>query len=344
MNLEGHLLYVDITQICGIGCRFCMYADKHGSGVNMKLTDRAKENMRNMINGNGLKRISVSGEGEPLNNIETFKEILHLSNGGRSFEFITSGFLPHEKLFEFYEETNRILIEHGDTCNIRLSSDSYHIEKIKHKPHGASIRYLLERQPEAISFSFRSVDTDKVFTRNYLVSELARYGLSARIEAINVLEDRLITTGGKVFNIDYKNLVNPPSPLTDDYLDLQSYIKAIEEKTGKVFTLGSLNSKPLVNGMDITIKPNGDVFFYGIENFLTGNINIDDVSLKSLQKIILDTPFIKKLYTTPFMTLIEKLSDDDHAREIIKKVNNPYWLIKELAHHQEDILDRVLAL
>jgi hypothetical protein len=44
------------------------------------------------------------------------------------------------------------------------------------------------------------------------------------------------------------------------------------------------------------------------------------------------------------MTLIEKLSDDDHAREIIKKVNNPYWLIKELAHHQEDILDRVLAL
>lgn len=25
MHLQGHLLYIDITQICGIGCAFCMY-------------------------------------------------------------------------------------------------------------------------------------------------------------------------------------------------------------------------------------------------------------------------------------------------------------------------------
>lgn len=27
MDLQGHLLYIDLTQICGIGCAFCMYAD-----------------------------------------------------------------------------------------------------------------------------------------------------------------------------------------------------------------------------------------------------------------------------------------------------------------------------
>ena len=43
MDLQGHLLYIDITQICGIGCAFCMYADKHKSGINMELSVQAKE-------------------------------------------------------------------------------------------------------------------------------------------------------------------------------------------------------------------------------------------------------------------------------------------------------------
>lgn len=37
MDLHGHLLYVDITQICGIGCAFCMYADKHVTGKSVSI-------------------------------------------------------------------------------------------------------------------------------------------------------------------------------------------------------------------------------------------------------------------------------------------------------------------
>ncbi len=68
MDLQGHLLYIDITQICGIGCAFCMYADKHKAGISMELSTLARENLARLINAPEVKRISVSGEGEPLNN------------------------------------------------------------------------------------------------------------------------------------------------------------------------------------------------------------------------------------------------------------------------------------
>ena len=108
MQLQGHLLYIDITQICGIGCAFCMYAEKHKVGMSMELSALSRENLATLINEPTVKRISISGEGEPLNNIKVFHEILNLSNGGKRFEFITSGFLPHAKMVEFFNETDRI--------------------------------------------------------------------------------------------------------------------------------------------------------------------------------------------------------------------------------------------
>ena len=45
MKLTDHLLYIDITQICGIGCSFCMYSDKHKGGVNLTLTEKSKKNL-----------------------------------------------------------------------------------------------------------------------------------------------------------------------------------------------------------------------------------------------------------------------------------------------------------
>src|SRR5476649_628069 len=155
MDLTGHLLYIDITQICGIGCNFCMYADKHQSGISMVLSDKARANLRTLINASSVKRISVSGEGEPLNNVKVFHEILGLSEGARSFEFITSGFLPHPQLSAFYDKTNTLAQTNGDTCNIRLSADSYHLEKVKHRAHGFSARYWFEHRPRALQFSFR---------------------------------------------------------------------------------------------------------------------------------------------------------------------------------------------
>ncbi|HKM15630.1 MAG TPA: radical SAM protein [Marinospirillum sp.] len=332
MKLYGHLLYIDITQICGIGCDFCMYSDKHSSGINMELSVKAKKNLAALINSPGVKRISVSGEGEPLNNYHVFHEILKLSKGGKAFEFITSGFYPHDKLENFYNETNALTELNGDTCNIRLSTDHHHIEKIKHRPHGFTVNYFFDRQPAKLSFSFRSIDSDREFTRKYLIDELKKWNLDGDLKYESILEDSLVVNGS-AFGIDYKNLVYPAVETAGEFLDLQDYIAAIEIKVGKRFTLGSLNKHPESNGLDLTIKPNGDVFLYGLECERLGNIHFDSICWKNLELYVKETPLFKLLYTKPFTELINKISGDLRVPQLIKKVNNPYWLIKEMAHH-----------
>ncbi|MEN5090840.1 radical SAM protein [Pseudomonas protegens] len=332
MDLQGHLLYIDITQICGIGCAFCMYADKHKSGMSMELSTLARENLAALINAPAVKRISISGEGEPLNNAKVFHEILGLSQGGRSFEFITSGFFPHDKMLDFYETTNRIVVGNGDTCNIRLSADSHHIEKVKWRAHGLSLDYLRKQRPAGLGFSFRSIDTDRQFTRDYLLSELAQWGIHGSIEARNALEDVLVTADGR-FGIDYKNLVHPAADTAPGYLNLHDYIEAIEAKINKRFTFGSLNQPPLSNGMDVTVKPNGDVYLYGIENQRLGNLHFDRVCWEQLAVHVRETPLVRTLYTQPLADLLARFDKMEPMQSILAKANNPYWLVKELANH-----------
>lgn len=332
MDLQGHLLYIDITQICGIGCAFCMYADKHKAGMSMELSTLARENLAKLINAPEVKRISISGEGEPLNNAKVFHEILELSEGGKCFEFITSGFFPHDKMEDFYDDIERIVSSNGDTCNIRLSADSHHIEKVKWRAHGFSLDYLQRRRPAGLSFSFRSIDTDREFTRRYLIGELASWGVEASIEPCSVLEDVLVV-GDERYGIDYKNLVHPAPDTVPGYLDLRGYIEAIESKVNKRFTFGSLNLSPQANGMDVTVKPNGDVYLYGIENQRLGNIHFDRFCWQRLAAHVQETPLVRALYTQPLTELLGRLGNTDLLRSIVAKANNPYWLVKELACH-----------
>ena len=332
MELQGHLLYIDITQICGIGCAFCMYADKHKVGMSMELSTLSRENLATLINEPAVKRISISGEGEPLNNTKVFHEILNLSNGGKRFEFITSGFFPHAKMVEFFDETDRIVTSNGDTCNIRLSADSHHIEKVKWRAHGFSLDYLRRHQPSGLSFSFRSIDTDRHFTRRYLTQELQRWGINANITELGPLEDELVV-GQERFGIDYKNLVHPTVGTPKGYLDMYGYIAAIEAKVSKRFTFGSLNQSPQVNGMDVTIKPNGDVYLYGIETQCLGNMHLDRLDWPRLQALLLNDPLARALYTQPLTDLLTQLEKPNLVHSIITRVNNPYWLVKELVRH-----------
>lgn len=307
----------------------------------MELSPRAIENLASLVNSPEVKRISVSGEGEPLNNVQVFHQILALSRGGKAFEFITSGFLPHDKLEAFYESIYVQVKANGDTCNIRLSSDSHHVEKIRHRPHGFSIAYLRNRKTEGLTFSFRSVDTDRAFTQGYLIQELSRWGIDAKIETRGTLEDVLIVDG-KTFSVDYKNLVHPAPGTPLGYLDLKGYILAIEEKTLKTFTFGSINKAPLNNGLDLTIKPNGDVYFYGIEIKCMGNIHIDEVNWDRLSRYVAQTPLIRALYTRPFIDLVGRLEDDEVTQSILTTVNNPYWVVKAMARH-DGLLEKMMA-
>ncbi|HDR1103442.1 TPA: hypothetical protein QB288_000177 [Pasteurella multocida] len=334
-----HLLYIDITQVCGLGCGFCMYADKHTSAaIHFRLSDISRKNLIQLINSPDVKNISISGEGEPLNNIETFFEILSLSNGERNFEFITSGFIKSDKLERFYDKLQSKL-HPKDKCNIRLSSDSHHVAAIKNKNHGFSINYFETQRPRNLTLSFRSIDCDKLFTQLYLMEEAEKYNFSCEMKRISILEDELYINNNK-YKIDYKNLVYP-KPEDMNYLSLKDYVIAIENKTNKPFTFGSLNKAPIETGIDLTIKPNGDVFLYGMEVSNLGNLHFDEFNWDIIASLIKKNKVFSFLYEHRLLDVLEKNKDDNQINQIIKQVNNPYWLIKEI-HRKTGNLEEFL--
>ena len=61
--------------------------------------------------------------------------------------------------------------------------------------------------------------------------------------------------------------------------------------------------------MDVTIKPDGSIFFYGIENIKLGNLNLDDIDWGDLEDHVKNNKLINNLYRIPFMDLIKPLED-----------------------------------
>jgi hypothetical protein len=337
MELDGHLLYIDVTQNCGIGCDFCMYDALHdASSSDLRLTPKGRENVSKLINNKSVKRVSISGEGEPLNNIATILEIIDLSEGGVPFELITSGFWRHDKLVELYRRLNAKAGKKNDTYNVRLSTDSYHTPRLKNMPQGRTMRFFVDEDPENLTLSFRSICCDREYTRQFLFEQAREFGLEA--EAVEKTElDDVLNLERFSLGINYKNLVNPEQCSREDYTTLEEYVKAMERKSGKPFTLGSINPSPEPNGLDITIKPNGSVLLYGLEVRSVGNVHKDDISIEDLRRIVEEDPLFRVFYSVPLLDLIAIISEDADAKEIIKRANNPYWVVKFL--HEQNKLD-----
>jgi len=85
--------------------------------------------------------------------------------------------------------------------------------------------------------------------------------------------------------------------------------------------------------MDVTIKPNGDVFLYGIETERVANIHSDTIDWHHLASHVRENPLSRALYTQPLTELLARLEDTPQLRAIIATANNPYWLVKEMGKH-----------
>jgi hypothetical protein len=194
-----------------------------------------------------------------------------------------------------------------------------------------------------MTVSFRSIDIDKEFVRSYLPTALRELGYSARVTASGGLEDNLEVEDG-LFHVEYKNLVYPRGVSYSEYMDIAEYMAAIESKKGKTFTLGSMNASPASNGLDVTVKPNGEIYFYGAECWgPVGNIHTDHLSMDGLIECVTEDPFLGKLYSTPFETVISQLRKNPQVNKKIGEINNPYWVLKELYREYPGIVSEVMA-
>lgn len=343
MKLGEHLIYIDITNICDLNCEFCMYKDKRDQPQNLKLDLISKKNLHSLINDAWVKYVTISGEGEPFKNMPTLKDILEISEGNKNFQIITNGNLPINSIKETLLYLNNIAKNKNDSYCIRISIDSYHSDKIDSKKYLKFIEVLIKEGLSNTSLAFRSIFEDKDFIRDLMKSLLSNLEIDYRLVSPSELDDDIIINDKKI-HINYKNLVNPSKLNRKDVLDGINYMKIVSKKYGRPFTFGNLKTSEFEKGLDITIKPNGDVFFYGIEIKPFGNIFKEDFSMDYFIKVINEHPLLHALYSKNFERIVEKLCRNMEIKKKLEEINNPYWFIKYLYRYHKNELEKAIGL
>ena len=346
MDLRNHLLYIDITNICRLGCDFCMYQrERTDEPSRLVLNTKGRENLDNLINDPNTAHIIISGQGEPFNNEETLKEILKLSRGGRYFQIITNGNWGDTDIWERLCEFNQIAQFFQDRYSIRISIDSYHADKLGSHAYSRFLEVAsrMENKTPNISLAIRSLVEDKHFVRSLIMKLLDEMNITYEITQDSELDDELVV-GSSDVNITYKNLINPSAIGRDDAFPMFEYMLALERKYGKYFTFGNLAAWEAEKGLDLTISPDGDVYFYGIEIESFGNIFYDDLGMDYFAKLVAENKLLHSLYTIPFKEVLSKLSEYPEVEAEIQAINNPYWIIKSLFPAYKNEVETVLEL
>lgn len=331
MELRDHLLYIDVTNVCNHGCKHCMYKSKKNAKdpKNMKLNPFAEENLSRLINKPETNHIIISGEGEPFNNEKAIQQILRLSKGNRYFQIITNGAWANKDLEEKIGEYEDIAGTFGDRYSFRISIDSFHIGKINPEVYLRFLRIATQHRRGHVSLAIRSLLEEKAFIRRFVSELLNRANIPYKIEEDNCLDDEIFLPNNQV-NLTYKNSVFPERAGIVKPFSIENYIFALEQKYQKVFTLGNLRTNGSHKGLDLTIKPDGKVLFYGHEVKSYGNIFSEEQNTNFFIERVQKDPLLRGLYTIPFMEILRRLSENPEIKKGIREINNPYWIIKLL--------------
>ncbi len=340
-NLKDHLLYFDITNICYLDCEFCMYQkERIKKPAVLELNFVAKNNIARLINSPDTDHIIISGEGDPFCNQKTLRSILNQSQGKRKFQIISNGAWKGG-ISRHLNMLGKMAQSQDDLYSIRLSLDSYHVPKVGSKVYQAFFKFFLENPIPNLSLAFRGIVSDKTYTREFIKRTLESLGINYDLKESSLLDDEL-EVNNTVFHINYKNFVHPHTVGRTDALPMNDYVKALEEKYYKCFTLGNLKTSGTHKGLDLTIKPDGNVFFYGAEIGSFGNIFRDQLTLNNFVEHVRVHPLINVLYTVPFSEILSNLRKIAGMSEKIDRINNPYWVIKELYSEHKNIMTKII--
>jgi len=342
MKLNNHLLYVDITNKCNLNCEFCMYKEERKRNpIDLKLNKKAKITISNILNQPETERLIISGEGEPFNNINCIYDILKLSKGNKKIQIITNGlWLISDNSKKILNRLDNLQDENNDKYQIRISFDTFHIKRIGKENYKKIIQKIIQYREESgyIEICFRGILEEKDNVLSMLNREFLEDSQKVKIESISRLETNIIINKNQKINFIFKNLIDLDNIKKQN--SFEEYIRSLEEIYKKPFTLGHLKMEE--NGMDITIKPNGDLFFYGAEIYPIFNIFFDEIDIKKLQNALIKNKILKKLYTIPLLELIKSLKKYKPFENIIQSINNPYWIIKRMYEKDKNKFEELI--
>jgi hypothetical protein len=301
---------------------------KHRKGINLSITNEVKSRLMKFINDS--KKVGISGEGEPLNHLDGIFDLLSLGNMGKRFDLITSADVSPEILNRLIDKATIITARTDSILRIRVSIDRFHRSNTQEKNIMLLLKRLLRINAinHNLELSFRSITTDVDFTKEYLNS-IAR-GIGIHPEWIYRDElGYLMRIDLNNIEVDFQSIINPEESKIKDIFTIEEYIFLLEKRFKRPFTLGNMETedKP---ALDVTIRPNGDIVFYGLECEKVGNIYQDNISYNDIRRFIENDLFYRVFIGRPFRDIISALRTNKKISEMIDKINNPYWNVREI--------------
>jgi len=228
---------------------------------------------------------------------------------------------------------------------IRLSVDSYHTEKVARSNYSNFLQLASRKDGrfKNVRFAVRSLVEDKPFVEDFIRIILKQIGVDYVFREESALDQEVLFPESRL-SINYKNLVNPDPSKMHGVFSIWDYMGSLEQKYNKPFTLGNLRTKRGKKGLDITFKPNGESFFYGAELEPHGNLFEDNLNIKHFKSRLESNPLLKALYTIPLSNVLRSLCKDQQLKDRIEKINNPYWIIKQLYPKYKNKFDSALNI
>ena len=169
-------------------------------------------------------------------------------------------------------------------------------------------------------------------------------GGSDELVEVNPLQDRISLVDGRCVLVDYKNLVWPSKFGRLDTLPLYQYTRVLEGIYDKPFTFGYLGAVRHDKGLDVTVKSDGEVFFYGLETQSVGNLAARPITIDMLTAEVFVNPMFRVFYTVPLEKLLNEIVElEPRVTRLLFDVNNPYWVVKEIYFRYKDALMEVIT-
>ncbi|MCK5224913.1 hypothetical protein KAR04_09075 [Candidatus Calescamantes bacterium] len=299
-----------------------MYSDKRNN-TNININNTVLGNIRYLLSK--ANRVGISGEGEPIYNSKAVVDIFQAGNDCL-YDFTTG--LNYNFLLLSNLVTELVRHSNNKKFRIRVSIDRFHESSLQ-KYNIPKLLDLVNSIPnENIEIGFRSITSDIQFCNNYFYKLCIKNSIQYGGISLDNLKG-FVKLNRLQYPIDFQNIVNPDKIGLRDLYSIEEYIKILEKRMCKNFTLGGLEGRGRP-GFDITIRPNGDVYFYGIETSIIGNVYKETIDSRLMNNFIKSESYIIKLLTIPFSEILLKLRKDLEFSSVINSTNNPYWIVKSL--------------
>ncbi len=295
------------------------------------LNDYSIESLYNLSRKS--KKICLSGEGDPLVVWNNIIELIKKGAFNSHYDLITSSYWNSKKTNDFLTILNKICEENKSSLSYRISIDEFHESETKRDILATLLDIFTIRKYDNINLQIRSVTGQEEYVFERIKNHLKKGQISYDINKINEIEYKL-TFNEIVVKMQFKPTVFPSN---FDYIDdwvLDKYVDFLERSRKTEFHIGLLEYSLNKKVYDVTINPNGDVVLYGLEPYILGNITKEVFSYELINERVEENEFLRYFTKTRFMEIINEWRLDKKRESVIKAVNNPFWVVRNLHKHK----------